>query len=108
MNKILGILSISRKAGKLKYGKDVVLEALGKGEVRLVIFASDLSERSRSEVERAISLAEDPPPTVKLELTMYEISRILNKVSGILAVCDEGLAKQIILLAKPECVEENI
>ena len=51
MNKLLGALSLCRKAGKLTMGFDPVAESAAKGKAALVLLAADLSA-GRNEAER--------------------------------------------------------
>ena len=49
MNKLMGLLSLCRKAGKLRIGSQPVKEAVEAGEAKLVLYAADFS---RSEERR--------------------------------------------------------
>ncbi len=43
MNKLMGLLSLCRKAGKLRIGSQPVKEAVEAGEAKLVLYAADFS-----------------------------------------------------------------
>ena len=45
-NKVLGMLGISAKAGKVLSGTDVVLDGIKRRKVKLVIVAEDAAERT--------------------------------------------------------------
>ena len=47
MNRLLGLLSLCRKAGRLRIGFEPVKDAVEAGEDRLVLYAADFSPRSR-------------------------------------------------------------
>lgn len=45
-NKVYGLLGLSMKAGKLIFGTDSCLEMISKKKVKLIILATDSSERT--------------------------------------------------------------
>lgn len=91
-NKLLGLISISRKAGKLAIGFDPAVEALAAGKAALVLAAPDLSPKTRSELDFRINKGVKPIEIIQLPLTMDDLSAVLGKRAGILAVLDQGLA----------------
>lgn len=93
MNKLLSMISLSRKAGKLLMGFDRVKESIYGGAVHIVLTASDLSEKSRKEIA-FICEAEDMP-CLELPITMDELGWEIGKRTGILAVTEPGLAGKI-------------
>ena len=50
--KLLSMLGIARRAGKIAMGFDAAAEAMHKGEARLLVLAADLSERTERAVRR--------------------------------------------------------
>ena len=89
VNKVLGMISLCRRAGRLTLGMDAAAEKAWKGEARLLLLAEDLSPRS---AERLTGRLPQELPVVTLPCTMQTISRYTGKNSGILAVCDENFA----------------
>lgn len=92
-DRLLATLGICRKAGKLIWGNDAVIEAVTKGQAAMVLLAGDLSPRSVRQQEYYcdqynIRLIHAP-------VTMDEIWFRLGKRTGILAVTDRGLADTI-------------
>lgn len=81
-------LGLCRKAGSLCMGHDDVKLSLRKGEVHLIIFASDASERLKEEISGLANGTE----TVQTEYTMNEIGARIGRRAGVLAVKDKGLA----------------
>ena len=53
VNKVLGMISLCRRAGRLTLGMDAAAEKAWKGEARLLLLAEDLSPRS-DEVEMSV------------------------------------------------------
>ena len=50
-NKILGLLGLAMKAGKVSFGSDSVEENIVKKKVKLVIVSKDSSERTKKKFE---------------------------------------------------------
>lgn len=93
--KLLGLLSLSRKAGKLKVGFEPALESSMMGEAALILTASDLSEKSLHRLQTKLAALDGPPRVVPIAYTMEELSRITRKLTGICTVCDTGFARGI-------------
>ena len=101
-NKLLAMISLTRKAGKLVFGFDAVVEAAEKGEVKLIVFAEDLSARTKSSVEKAVNSGKYPPRMLDTKLSMFDYAQICGKPVGVLAIKDDGLATAITGLIKEE------
>lgn len=91
-SKLLGLISICRKAGKVAIGFDPAAEALAAGKAALVLVTPDLSPKTRSELEYRINKGVKATEMIELPLTMDDLSAVLGKRAGILAVLDNGLA----------------
>ncbi|MFT3950506.1 MAG: 50S ribosomal protein L7 [Oscillospiraceae bacterium] len=92
MNKIMSLLTVCRRAGKLALGADLVKDALKTGTAWGVFAASDLSEKSLKELR--FHCARYSRPLFPLGMTMDEVSEQLGKRTGALAVCDAGFFKK--------------
>lgn len=92
MDKALGYLSISAKAGKLVCGADNCIEALKRGRAKLVIVASDASANARKRADGM--LFGRKTPLFESGYTKYELAAAAgaNGPVALAAVCDEGLA----------------
>ncbi len=88
-----GLISICRKAGKLKSGMDMVKGALDSGEAREAFVTKDLSEKSLKEVR--FCCAKNEARVYMLDMTMQQVADAMGKRTGILAVCDSGFAKSM-------------
>ena len=86
--RVLGMLSLCRRAGRLTAGMEAVLEAAGKGAAFLVLLAEDLSPRSARRLRQKLPAL----PVATLPCTMQTLSAVTGKLSEILAVCDENFA----------------
>ena len=88
-----GLISICRKAGKLKAGMDIVKSACDNGEAKAVFAAADLSPKSLKELRFAA--ARNEIPVYRLQMTMQQIADAMGKRTGILAVTDGGFARSM-------------
>lgn len=91
-NKLLALLGICRKAGKLAYGFDAVREAIGKG-APLVIIASDISKKTKKEM--LFWANKTNTGVLKTTATMAMIEQKIGKRAGVLAILDAGLANAV-------------
>lgn len=89
---VLSRLGFARKAGKLSFGFAASKEALSKGKARLIIIASDISQKSEKETRFFAKNI----PVVRIESTLEEISAAVNFRAGIVAVNDQGFADAIL------------
>lgn len=94
MNKILGILGICKKAGKISAGADVTFEALEDCKARLVVFSSDASTKTtRRFMEKCKVLG---VPYVKLDADKEALGLAVSRsMCSVCAVLDLGLANSI-------------
>lgn len=93
--KIINLLTICRKAGKLIMGFDAVREAVAEGKISCILTASDLSPKSLKELNFYVSKAEADIPIYNPEVTMEDLWRVSGKKTGIIAVCDDGFKKAV-------------
>lgn len=106
MSKLIGLLTICRKAGKLVMGFDPMKEALADGKACAVIIASDISAKTEKEV-RFFS-GKHNIPVSKTVLTLDGIHHALGKKAGIITICDNGFANKAISLCEEEIITDNI
>ncbi len=99
--KLTGILSICRKAGKLVLGFDPMKEALGKNKVSGVLTASDISPKTYKEV--CYFCQKKKIPVCPVPLTMFEIGSTVGRKAAVVAVLDAGFFDRMKkLCAAPE------
>lgn len=103
-SKFISLLSIARKAGRLKFGKDAVQENLLNGRAQLVLLASDISSRSANDVKKIC--AEHNATILELKESMDALYLGVGKRSGIVCVNDEGFAQKLKLLFEESKQEE--
>ena len=86
------LLGLCRRAGKLSLGHDASKEAIRSGRAKLVIIASDASERLCGEIDGlCVSV-----PVHHAEKTADEISHITGKKAAVMTVDDENFASGLI------------
>lgn len=89
-SKFLKTMGLCRRAGRLTYGYDMVVEALG--DTRLVFFAADLSARTRNSVLQLA--ARSGVPCRDIPYDMQTLAAALGtKPVGVLGVTEAGFAK---------------
>ena len=94
--KLLSLLGLARRAGKLSVGNDPVLESIRKKESSLLLAAEDLSPRTM----KGIRAAAGELPLLRLAVPMDEIGAAIGKRVGILSVNDAGFAKKLTEISK--------
>lgn len=90
MDKLMGALSLCRKAGKLVMGFDAVAESIAKGRAAAVLLADDLSEGSARRITRLAQAAGLTP--ARLPLSQHQLLAVTPKPTGVFAVADPGMA----------------
>lgn len=93
-NKILSLLSLCMKAGKIKSGEFGTTEAVKSGVAWIVIVSEDASANTKKEFRNMCSFYEVP----YFEYSTKEgLGRAIGKdMRSSLAVCDEGFSKSLI------------
>ncbi|MCI1965548.1 MAG: ribosomal L7Ae/L30e/S12e/Gadd45 family protein [Oscillospiraceae bacterium] len=99
-HRLLSLLGIARRAGKLSLGSDAVRKAALGGRCPLILFASDLSPHTVRTVGEAA--AKGNAETAVLHVNMEEIGCAIGKRTGVLAVNDIGFAKKLLALNAEE------
>jgi len=92
-DKLLSLLGICRKAGKLVHGFDAVCGAVKLKTARLVLISGDISPKTKKEIEFISSKTNIKAITVAI--TMDDIEQKTGKRAGVLAILDDGLAKAV-------------
>lgn len=94
--KLVNILSIACRAGKILSGEFVIEKALaGRNSVRLILLADDAAEATQAKYEK---LAEKNNILLKkTPLTKDELANCIGKTDrAAAAVCDDGFCKAIL------------
>ncbi len=92
--KALTLLGFAAKSGNLSYGFSASKEALSRRKTRLVIIASDISEKTKKEI---IFIANQSGVTFLslANINIFELSNAVGHKCGIISVNENGFAKAI-------------
>ena len=91
-DRLLSLLGLCRRAGKLTLGNDPVIDSITQKKVKLIIVASDCSHNTAKGV-----LCVAHKSNVKTHVVPYtkdDISLAVGKYTAVLAICDDGFAKK--------------
>lgn len=92
MNKIMGLLTMARRAGKLSLGMDMSKDACKNGISKGVCTATDISPKSLKEI-KFVCMCENVP-LYSLGIDMESVGTELGKKVGIISVNDGGFMKK--------------
>lgn len=93
-SKIIDLLTICRKAGRLTLGFDAVCADARTGRAALILHTSDASAKTIKELNFLCNNV----PVLKIPITRTDLVKCFRKEFAVLAICDEGFAKKITLL----------
>jgi ribosomal protein L7Ae-like RNA K-turn-binding protein len=89
-NKVFGVLTMARKAGKLILGFDAVKDTIKADTAKLVLITADISPKTEKEVRYYCTRYNIDCFTVSF--STEDIYKAVGKKSGVIAVTDSGLA----------------
>ena len=105
-DRILSLLGLCRRAGKLTLGFDLIAQSITDGSARLVVTASDIS---KSTGKKLGSLCEKSGvELLALARSKEELSLSLGRLCVAASVCDSGFAAKLSQLINSEKQEENV
>ncbi len=102
-DRLLSLMGLCRRAGKMSLGCDPVREAIEEGKAHLVLAAGDLSANTLKKV--TASAEEGKVNILTLKRSKEQMSLSLGKICGVVAINDEGFAKKFSELVLSECKE---
>lgn len=93
-NKILGLLGLARRAGKISFGTESVQDTVQKGKAKLVLIATDSSDRTKRNFE---ALCQNKKVEIRMIGTIEELSQSIGQVNkAVIAIKEENFAKELI------------
>lgn len=101
-DKLLSMLGLARRAGKLSMGHDMAEKAVKSHKAEIVLLCSDVSERLVREFEQAVSNAKSTARIFVTDITMEEIHFSLGYRAGVITLDDKNFSKRVIELLKEE------
>ncbi len=96
--KVISMLGLARRAGKLSMGHDMAQHALFGHKAKLLLFCSDVSPRLVNEFEKTVELHHFNVKLIQTDITINELYYGVGYKAGVVAVDDENMAKKIISL----------
>ena len=102
-DRLLSLLGLARRAGKLVIGNDAVLESVKSGKSKLVIITADASERTKRNINSACQGA----PVREIQYSEKDILKAAGKSGKILSIEDDGFAQSITALVQEDCLYGN-
>lgn len=100
-NKILNLIGIARRAGKVSIGHDASVTDLKSGKAKLCLLSSSASQRLKDEMAHLCEMFSSE--IIVSAYTMEELGASLGTKSiAVLTVNDEGFAKRITELTREE------
>ncbi len=94
-NRLLSLLGLARRAGRVSLGFDAVCESAAKGDAALVLAVSDISEGTLKRLRTAVG---ESAEIVLLDCGMQQLAEAIGKSVRTVSVNDEGFAKKLRLL----------
>lgn len=91
--KLLSLLGIARRAGRLSLGFDAASDAMYGHQCRLLLLANDLSERTVRSITGTAQ--QTNTRTIVLDIPMETLGAAIGKLTGIVAVNDKGFAEKM-------------
>ena len=93
MNKLLSMLGLARRAGKLAVGFDAALEAVKTGRAAGAAVCADISEKTYQNIKFAADRGKIP--AIRLCVQAQEAGAAVGKRAGVFAICDAGFFKAV-------------
>ncbi len=98
-SKLLSLLGLCRRAGRLRLGFEQTLQAVEQRTAALILIAGDVAARTEKEVRFK---AGDSVAIRRIAPTREQLSHAVGAPAGTVTVTDEGFAKQALLLINQE------
>ena len=93
-DKLLSMLGMAKKAGKLTEGYDLTAEALHSGKASLAVAAEDVSEKTFKNLKYEADKA--GIPVARLQISMKELGAACKTRAGVMALSDKGFAQAVL------------
>ena len=100
VDKLLGMLGLARRAGRLSSGHDASFESIRKGKAKACLLCGDASDRLKEEFGRTAKYEGRDVPVIEIPYLKYDLYAATGIRAAVLTIDDEGFAKKIISLAE--------
>ena len=102
-NKLLSLLGLMRRAGKLSLGFDAAAESAESGNSCLILTTADISPKTLKELNYKINNKTD---VIALNCNQDDIQHAVGKAVKIISINDKGFAQKAKLLMETNNGEE--
>lgn len=92
-DKALSLLGLARRAGKLSLGFDPVVESVKTGQSRLILITSDISPKTKKELE--FFLRDSEVQLHSIPVDVVSMGNAVGRAAKIISVNDEGFANSV-------------
>ena len=93
-NKVLRLLGLATRAGKIAFGTESVIDTIKKNKTSLVIVAKDAADRTKRNIQR---IAEENNVPVKFYESIETLSKSIGKENkAIIAIKDKNFSSEIL------------
>ncbi len=103
-DKILSLLGLCRKAGKVTIGSEAVIDMVIKQKSKLVIMAKDVSENTEKKI--LINSHKNNVKALILNRTKDELSTALGKFCAVISINEVGFGNKLEKLISEENQQE--
>lgn len=94
--KLIDLLTVCRKAGRMVMGFDAAKEAVLDGKASSVLLAEDISPKTEKEIR--FFADKGNIPAAKTGCTQNDFYIGIGKKVGVIAVCDDGFSKKALAI----------
>lgn len=106
-NKLLSLLGMCRRAGRLQWGHDACLASIRSGKARICLLSSDASDRLRREFHHAATCDGGTLDVMDTPYTMQQFMDATGCYAGVLTTEDDGFAARLASLYRDDSREGN-
>ena len=104
-DRLLSLLGLCRRAGKIVIGADPVIDSVLNGKSYVVLMAKDFSHNSKKSVEKACNTGNVEAKVISR--TKEELSLAIGKFCAVVAITDRALSAKIQELILKEQEQEE-
>ena len=97
-DKLLGMLGLARKAGRLSSGHDASFESIRTGKAKACLLCSDASDRLKEEFGRTAKYEGRDVPVIEIPYLKDDLYAATGIRAAVFTIDDEGIAKKILML----------
>ena len=102
-NKLLSLLGLMRRAGKLSLGFEAATDSADAGTSCLILTTADISPKTLKELNYKINNKTD---VIALPCSQDDMQRAIGKAVKIISINDKGFAQKVRLLMETDNGEE--